>query len=174
MGKVALSLTSLVAAIPAAFLSYLLVMVFLSNAEQLATFGKVIVGSTLLGGVAVSLIPVAVIIFAGKATGKAAGSPPRAGEESQGELELVPESTDQLSGEFSDESGDSVSERDFSDHAFAETSSFEPVTLDEDENDTEFNEEDLVTLGDDDDVFADSADFVDLDDEPPAGKKKKK
>ena len=62
MGRTQRALTSLVAAIPAGFLSYLLVTVFLKQADSLNTTMQVVVGATLLASVMVTLMPFVLII----------------------------------------------------------------------------------------------------------------
>ena len=62
MGRTQRALTSLVAAIPAGFLSYLLVMVFLNQADSLKTTMQIVVGATLLASVVVTLMPFVLLI----------------------------------------------------------------------------------------------------------------
>lgn len=62
MGRTQRALTSLVAAIPAGFLSYLLVMVFLNQADSLKTTMQAVVGATLLVSAIVALMPFALLI----------------------------------------------------------------------------------------------------------------
>jgi len=66
VGRTQRALTSLVAAIPAGFLAYLLVMVFLNRADSLTTMTQVVVGVTLLCAALVALMPVGLMIFSGK------------------------------------------------------------------------------------------------------------
>ena len=66
MGKTQRALTSLIAAIPAGVLSYLLVMVFLSKADSLKTITQVLAGTTLLCSGLVTLMPFGLLIFGGK------------------------------------------------------------------------------------------------------------
>ena len=54
-------LTSLVAAIPAAYLAYVLVMAMLSYSESLSTIAYVVMGLTLLSAVTAVIIPFAVM-----------------------------------------------------------------------------------------------------------------
>ena len=56
-------LTSLVAAIPAGYLSYLLVAAMLSDSENLSTMAYVVMGGTLLSTVATLLIPVGILVL---------------------------------------------------------------------------------------------------------------
>lgn len=58
---------SLIAAIPAAFLAYLLVMLFLNRFDQLATMLQVIAGTTLLACALVALMPVGILLFGPRA-----------------------------------------------------------------------------------------------------------
>ena len=66
MGRTQRALTSLVAAIPAGVLSYLLVMVFLSKADSLKTITQILAGTTLLCSGLVTLMPFGLLIFGGK------------------------------------------------------------------------------------------------------------
>lgn len=86
MTRMQTSASSLVAAIPAGFLAYLLVTVFLNHAEQLTTITQVLVGGTLATVAAVVLTPFAVLIFGGKSAakadkGKTAGKAAAAGDD---------------------------------------------------------------------------------------------
>ena len=78
MGRTQRALTSLVAAIPAGFLSYLLVMVFLNQADSLKMAMQVVVGATLLASIVVTLMPFVLLIPGRKKAlanaGPAAGS----------------------------------------------------------------------------------------------------
>ena len=62
MGRTQRALTSLVAAIPAGCLSYLLVMVFLNQADSLNTTMQAVVGATLLASAMVTLMPFVLLI----------------------------------------------------------------------------------------------------------------
>ncbi len=66
VGRTQRALTSLVAAIPAGFLAYLLVMVFLSRADSLTMITQIVVGVTLLCAALVALMPIGLMIFTGK------------------------------------------------------------------------------------------------------------
>ena len=74
MGRTQRALTSLVAAIPAGFLGYLLVMVFLNQADSLSTTMQAVVGSTLLVAGIVALMPFILLIPGRKAAPTAANS----------------------------------------------------------------------------------------------------
>jgi len=66
VGQTQRALTSLVAAIPAGFLTYLLVMVFLNQADSLKTMTQVLAGVTLACSGLVTLMPFGLLIFGGK------------------------------------------------------------------------------------------------------------
>lgn len=66
VGRTQRALTSLVAAIPAGFLAYSLVMVFLDRADRLTTIMQVMVGLTLACAALVTLMPFGLLIFSGK------------------------------------------------------------------------------------------------------------
>lgn len=70
MGRTQRALTSLVAAIPAGFLSYLLVMVFLNSADSLQTTTQAVVGATLLVSAFVTLMPFGLLVLGGKKAAK--------------------------------------------------------------------------------------------------------
>lgn len=74
MGRTQRALTSLVAAIPAGFLGYLLVMVFLNQADSLSTTMQAVVGSTLLVAGIVALMPFILLIPGRKAAPAAVNS----------------------------------------------------------------------------------------------------
>ncbi len=67
MGKWSLAATSLVAAVPAGFLSYLMVMVFLERTEKLETPLKVWAGVMLAVSAFVTVLPFGILIFSPKA-----------------------------------------------------------------------------------------------------------
>lgn len=66
MSKTSLALTSLVAALPAAYLTYIMVMTFLSHAGGMPMGLTVLAGLTLLIAVALALMPAGVMIFGEK------------------------------------------------------------------------------------------------------------
>ena len=74
MGRIQRALTSLVAAIPASVLVYLLVMVFLNQADSLSTTMQAVVGATLLAAVLVAVMPFILLIPGRKAAPAAASS----------------------------------------------------------------------------------------------------
>jgi len=63
VGKIGLTLASLVAAIPAGFLSYLMVATFLTRANKMDTPFQVLAGGTLAIGALLTLLPLGVLIF---------------------------------------------------------------------------------------------------------------
>ncbi len=73
MGRIQRALTSLVAAIPASVLVYLLVMVFLNQADSLSTTMQAVVGATLLAAVLVAVMPF-ILLIPGRKAAPAAGS----------------------------------------------------------------------------------------------------
>ncbi len=96
MGRTQRALTSLVAAIPAGFLAYLLVDVFLKRADTLPTMVKVLVGVTLLCAALVALMPFGLLIFGGARksaddVGKTAASRKGAKADDDDEVEAVEE-----------------------------------------------------------------------------------
>ncbi len=72
MGRTQRALTSLVAAIPAGVLTYLLVTVFMNQADSLNTNMKIVAGVTLLASFLVALMPL-VLLIPGRKTTAAAG-----------------------------------------------------------------------------------------------------
>jgi len=62
VGRTQRALTSLVAAIPAGYLSYLLIMVFLSKADTLRTSMQVIAAVTLLAAIFVAAMPFILLV----------------------------------------------------------------------------------------------------------------
>ncbi|NLE58079.1 MAG: hypothetical protein GX616_06955 [Planctomycetes bacterium] len=65
MTKSSSALLSLVAAVPAAFLAFLLVMAFLNHADKMGGTLNAVVGVALLAAVATALMPVGVLLFGG-------------------------------------------------------------------------------------------------------------
>lgn len=63
MTKVSFAGTSLVGAIPAGFLAYLLVMVMLGNFENLTSMMQVFIWPALLCSVVIALMPVIIMVF---------------------------------------------------------------------------------------------------------------
>lgn len=88
-------LTSLVAAIPAAFLAYLLVMAMISHSENLNAIAYVVLGLTLLLTIVAALIPVGVMV-GGKA--KKVVEKPAAKSESGDDVETLDEDVEVAEG----------------------------------------------------------------------------
>ncbi len=148
--KLQLSLTSLIAVIPATFLIYLLVMALLMYSESLSTIAYAVMGGTLLSTVATVLIP-AFVWFGDRRKPAAAPSKPSVKKEAVGDIEVESddiEVSEASSGSFDaqdvlDESaefdiGDSDqdmlsgdSERDFDTEPVED---FEDFDIDEDES----------------------------------------
>lgn len=72
MGKTGLFCTSLVAAIPAGYLSYELVHTFLTRAEGLETIMYVIAGLTLAISALITITPIGILLFSPSSTAPAA------------------------------------------------------------------------------------------------------
>ncbi|MFH1303274.1 MAG: hypothetical protein ABIK07_19590 [Planctomycetota bacterium] len=103
MSKLQLPLMSLVAAIPGAYLTYLLVMAFLNHAEAMSTSLLGVAGLTLLLSGFLAIMPLGALILgpkgASKKKGKGKDQPEVDAEE---EDEMVSDSAAELSDEFSD------------------------------------------------------------------------
>lgn len=95
MTKLQQMLTSLVAAIPAAFLAYLLVMAMISHSENLNAIAYVVLGLTLLLTIVAALIPVGVMV-GGKA--KKVVEKPAAKSESGDDVETLDEDVEVAEG----------------------------------------------------------------------------
>lgn len=153
MTKLQLSLTSLVAAVPAAILAYLLVMTFLSHAQNLQLMSQLLTGGTLLVAVAVVLTPAAVFAFSGPDApamiADSAKSSRQSNRQAQNEDDV--ESLDEGSLDDASVLDEEPSENESSlimDEDFGETMAFET-----EESDGDLFTEDLEeTLGDDDDL----------------------
>lgn len=65
MTKSSSALLSLVAAVPAAFLAYLLVMAFVNHADTMGGTLNAVVGVALLAAAAAALMPVGILLFGG-------------------------------------------------------------------------------------------------------------
>lgn len=162
MGRTQRALTSLVAAIPAGFLAYLLVMVFLKQADSLTTITQVVVGLTLACAALVVLMPFGLLIFGGRSAGSddVAAAPAKAkGKGKPAADDLIDDSAVE---EVSDE-----------------------IVEDDDDAGDIFGGDDDLGSASDDDIMADSDDAIsagssetldtfDFDDEEDSGPKKKK
>ena len=156
MTKLQQMLTSLVAAIPAAYLGYVLVMAMVSYSENLSTVAYIVMGLTLLSSVAAALIPVAVMI--GSKSKPAPDKIPPSKKETGSDLESVDDDAEVI-GE-SDDSID-VSEE------MAESSEF----------DLGDSSSDLLADGSDDSLDTSDIEMFDDEDEDepkPKSKSKKK
>ena len=130
-------LTSLVAAIPAAYLGYVLVMAMLSYSESLSTISYVVMGLTLLTAVAAVLIPFGVMFG-----GSRKPAPPKAdAKKSTGddieavddEIEVSDEPSETLDGDELVEDASDFELADSSEEIVAQDSddAFEDFDLDE-------------------------------------------
>ena len=70
MSKTSYAALSLIAAIPAMFLCYLLTMAFLSHADKMHVVLSVVAGLTLLTSAAIAVTPVGIMLGGGKRTPK--------------------------------------------------------------------------------------------------------
>ena len=137
MTKLQRMLTSLVAAIPAAYLGYVLVMAMLSYSESLSTISYVVMGLTLLTAVAAVLIPFGVMFG-----GSRKPAPPKAdAKKSTGddieavddEIEVSDEPSETLDGDELVEDASDFELADSSEEIVAQDSddAFEDFDLDE-------------------------------------------
>ena len=137
MTKLQRMLTSLVAAIPAAYLVYVLVMAMLSYSESLSTISYVVMGLTLLAAATALLIPFGVMFG-----GSRKPAPPKAdAKQSTGDdIEAVDDDV-----EVSDEPSETISALD--DEVVEEASDFELADSSDDivsqESDDSFEDFDL-------------------------------
>lgn len=160
MGRTQRALTSLIGAIPAGFLLYLLVIVFLRSSDKLSTVLMVIVGMTLVCAFVVVLMPFGLLVLGGKKAEKVEKEAPAkaAKEEDSDEVAVADE-----------EESESVSE-------------IEEAIEEEEGSDFDIGESDAEIMSDSDDEITgstsslDEIEAVDFDDEdePPAPKKRKK
>ena len=150
MGRTQRALTSLVAAIPAGFLGYLLVMVFLNQAESLSTTMQAVVGATLLVAGIVALMPF-ILLIPGRKAAPAASS---AGD-NDAAIEVM---EDAESGEVDLDDSSAISDSELAD------SNADVLSDSSDELDSQNN-----SSLDDIDAF----DIDDDEEEPPAKKRKK-
>ncbi len=139
MSRLSLMLVSLVAAIPAGYLSYELVMTFVNRAENMVTMLHVLAGTTLAMGALLTLMPIGILLFGPKTEKPAKGEQEEAGagaaeEEEIPEAELDEEEELIAEAELEDEEAveaDAVAEAD----DFAEFDDFADVE-DFEEDDT--------------------------------------
>ena len=157
MTKLQQMLTSLIAAIPAAYLGYELVRAMLSYSESLSTIAYIVMGLTLLAAAATALIPVAVMVGGRRKPATEPVSAKQSKQESDGEIEALDDDV-----EVSDDAIEA-------DDSLAESSDF----------DLSDSSEDLLDDGSDDSLSTTGLDEFDLDDEEeeevkPKSKKKKR
>lgn len=168
MGRTQRALTSLVAAIPAGFLSYLLVMVFLNSADSLKMMTQIIAGLTLACSALVTLMPIGLLVMGGrKASPKGAAGKPARDAVSSGEVDVVEDADVEEMVESSD----------------AEVSEFDEDADVEEVSEFEMEDSDAEVTADSDDEIAsgpassldeiESVDFEDEEDEPKPKKRKK-
>lgn len=153
VSKYRLSAASLVTALPAAYLAYILVMAFLQKPgfNEMKGFFQIISGLTLLMVTLVVLMPVGILIFGQKsdATPKKKAEPKEKTDKDDGEDLSVDDQTESKSKAKPASKDDG-----------------EDISVDEDDDlfeDEGFAEDDADDLADDD--FADD-DFDDFDDKP--------
>jgi hypothetical protein len=171
VGKTQRALTSLVAAIPAGVLTYLLVMVFLSRADTLKTMTMIVAFLTLACAMLVTLMPIGLLVLGGRKTKSddkpAAGA---AGDES-GEAALV-EDADVEASDAEISSGDISDSVEVSDSDLEESDEFVMDDSDADimsDSSGEFSTGPASSLDE-----IDSVDFEDEEEEEPKPKKRKK
>ncbi len=165
MTKLQLSLTSLVAVLPAGFLIFLLVNVLLSHSQNLSTIAFVILGLTLLSALATLLIPAAVWVGGRKKPALVTAKVPK--EKSKGkDSESIDEEVEALDEESDLEESSSGS---YSvDEALGEASDFDLEEADE------LTMEDDLEAGIETEPVEDFDDFDLEEEEEPKPKKKKR
>ena len=154
MTKLQQMLTSLVAAIPAAYLGYELVMTMLFHSENLSTIAYLVIGITLIAAITAALIP-AIILVGGRRKAEPKKEPARK-KDSGDDLESLDDEVAVM-----EESSDAIDISETSDFQLGDSSS------------------DLLASGSDDNLSSDAIDDFDLDDDddevkPKAKSKKKK
>ena len=110
MGRTQRALTSLVAAIPAGVLTYLLVMVFMHQADSLNTTLKIVVGLTLLASFVVAIMPV-ILIIPGRQKSAAADDKAE-GKDADDAVDVADDDVE-VSEDVEEESGESSATSDF-------------------------------------------------------------
>jgi hypothetical protein len=159
VGRTQRALTSLVAAIPAMFLCYLLVMAFLNKADSLSTGMQIIVGATLAVAAFVALMPFGLFVLGGKKAAAAEAPAKRKGAADDEEIETLDEDA-----EVSDEVN-AVSDE------LAETSDFNIGDSDASVIADSSAEIDTGPISSMDNI--ETVDFEDEDEEPKPKKKKR-
>jgi len=108
VGKISLLSVSLVAACPAAYLSYEMVRTFLDRSEGLETIMLVLAGVTLTGSTVVALSPVGILLFSPSA---ADVEQQDHADEAAGDDEMLADDDEQdADDDFADMSDDGVEE----------------------------------------------------------------
>jgi len=166
-------MTSLVAAIPGAFLCYLLVASFLTRFEAMNSMFKGLSIFTLILAVLVAVLPLGIMVFykspesakSKSKTDKKSGDP-AAGTIVDSEDDVATDESWGESGEFDPE--DDASSSEFDSFADDETSDHEIVDFEDDEEDDEEDDDFEDDITDDDelsDEFSFDDDFEDEEDE---------
>lgn len=141
--KLSFAAVSLVAAVPAGFMSYLMVMNFVSRLDEMGTGLKVLSGMMLLICVLVALIPAGILIFAGKQpketdedartqAAPAVAAAGRGGMLASGDVETLETGEfeigdEEFGEEFEDDAAPAAADEDF----FSEDDDFDPFEDDE-------------------------------------------
>lgn len=145
MGRTQRALTSLVAAIPAGFLAYLLVRAFLDSADKLTTTTQVLVGVTLFCAALVTLMPFGLLIFGGKKSVPEEDAKPVSGASEVDDLDDA-EAVDDVEDADADEAFDiddsdadvmADSDADFSTDQASSLDEIETVDFDDEEEEEE-------------------------------------
>ena len=157
MSKLSLLLTSLVAAIPGGYLTYLMVMTFLDRADQMSGTLMGLVGLTLAMSACVTLIPFGIAIFTPK--GEKVASAGTAQEEADVDVdEDLDEDLDGEAGGFGDDPiPDDFEVEDSGAVDDVETGDLETFEYEVDGDDDASSSDDDFDMGDDD-VFAEDDD----------------
>lgn len=172
VSKLQLVLTSLIAAIPGAFLSYLLVMTFVNRAGEMPGTLLGLAGLTLASSVTVALLPVAIAVFVSSGPAKPQKKKPQKeeAEEEDFEDEEAAEFDEDLEVAAATDVDDAVEHDDElevdDEFATEELSDEIGVTAaGESEDEDIFGEDDEFTVADEDEdeVFAASDDELDFD-----------
>jgi hypothetical protein len=179
VGRLTFALTSLVAALPAAFLAFLLVSQgFLKNVGNMGPLLMVMVGGTLALSGFVVLVPAAIMVFGGPKTKKAAPEKARPADEPAESSAAVVAEEDGSEVDILATSGEAkVVDADFSEEIEASDEFLSEAELDDTTafgapvEANEFTEE--VTLEEDFDEIADEVILEDEDDEPKSKKKRR-
>ena len=160
MSKMSLFSTSLVSALPAAYLAYLMVRAFLERAEAMESMFLVLAGTTLAVCGVLLLMPFCILIFAKGPGGATKKKSKKKKKDKAGKKSAVADESLGASEEL-----DAGLEEEFEDDDFGQGSAFDQAESDFEASDADFDTTGMETEFDGTDAFESEEDDTFADDE---------